>query len=98
MTPAVVVMHFDERGELSVHIADPDGAAVVLTVDDRCPGDRVYEHLHRDDPAEVMKLAPRPWGNSHDDRHERFAIQFHHAVNGLRLVPSPAPDTDRGEG
>ncbi|RZJ42845.1 MAG: hypothetical protein EON87_13650 [Brevundimonas sp.] len=87
---SVVVMHFDERGELTVHIADPDGHAVVLSVDDRCPGDRVYEHLSRDDPAEVLALAPRPWGNMHDDRHDQATARILRARDGLSVIEGGA--------
>lgn len=88
---AVVVMHYDENGWLDVKIADPDGKVVVLTVDDRVPHDRVYEHLTRDDPAEVLAVAPRPWGNKNDDRQKQTEIKMHRMMTGLKVV-------DGGEG
>ena len=83
---AVVVMHYDADGNLAVRVADPDGSVVVLTVDERTPGDLVYEHLLRDDPAEVLALAPRPWGNQDDDEQERLKVRLHHHQNGLKVV------------
>ncbi len=83
---AVVVMHYNENGWLDVKIADPHGSVVVLTVDDRAPQDRVYEHLIRDDPAEVMALAPRPWGNKDDERQKQTEIKLHRLEHGLRAV------------
>lgn len=83
---AVVVMHFDETGNLSVQIADPDGEVVVLTVDDRCPRDRVFEHTSRHDPAAVLALAPRPWGHKDDDMGRSVETRLHHAEHGLKVV------------
>jgi|GEM_PF-963651 hypothetical protein len=83
---AVVIMHYDENGWLEVKIADPDGSVVVLTVDDRVPHDRVYEHLLRVEPAEVLALAPRPWGNKDDERQKQTEIKIHRLEHGLRVV------------
>lgn len=83
---AIVVMHYDENGWLTVHTADPDGAVVVLTVDDRVPNDRVYEHLDRSEPADVLALAPRPWGNQNDDRHKATLTKLARLESGLSVV------------
>ncbi len=83
---AVVIMKYDAAGDLSVHIADPNGSVVVLTVDERTPDDLVYEHLHREEPADVLAHAPRPWGSSQDDFHQQAEVKFHHATHGLQVV------------
>jgi len=83
---AVVVMHYDETGWLDVKIADPDGQVVVLTVDDRVPADRVYEHTIREEPADVLAIAPRPWGNKDDERGQSLETRLHHLEHGLKVV------------
>lgn len=85
---ALVVMHFDASGDLSIHIADDAGAVVVLTVDDRCPDDRVYEHLLRERPEDVLAVAPRPWGHCEDDQHEQAKARVLRHMNGLTVVPT----------
>lgn len=87
---AMVVMKFDQNGDLSVHIADEFGSAVVLTVDERCPDDLVYEHLTREPPADVLALAPRPWGHTDDDKHEQAKTRVLRHVNGLSVVEGGA--------
>ncbi len=86
---AVVVSHWDENGHHTLHIADPDGSVAVVTVDERCPDDRVFEHTHRESPADVMALAPRPWGHAKDDKHERAITRFLRHRDGLRVVREP---------
>lgn len=79
----LVIMHYDESGWLNVMI---DGDVTVLTVDDRVPHDRVYEHLCRDDRAAMEALAPPPWGNNQDDRHRATLTKLHRLQRGLRVV------------
>lgn len=85
-TKAVVVMHYDETGWLDVKIADPDGQVVVLTVDDRVPADRVYEHTIREDLTDVLAIAPMPWGHKDDERGQSLETRLHHLEHGLKVV------------
>lgn len=87
---AVVVMHYDESGWFTIHTADPDGAVVLLTVDDRVPHDRVYEHLDREPVADVLALAPRPWGNQNDDRHKATLTKLARMESGLTVIEGGA--------
>lgn len=88
---SMVVMRFDANGDLSVHTADEFGSCVVLTVDERCPDDLVYEHLGRQSPEEVLALAPRPWGHAGDDKHEQATVRIHRALNGLSVIEGDQP-------
>ncbi len=52
---AAVVLHIDEDGNLDLR-AFGDGSVLVLTIDERAPGDRVYEHTLREPPAALGEL------------------------------------------
>lgn len=89
---SVVVIRWDEAGEVSYHIADPDGAVAVVVVDERCPDDRCYEMLGRDDPEAVLALAPRPWGHQNDDKHAQAEARILFARDGLKVVGDSSPE------
>ena len=83
MVGPIVIMHYNESGWLDVLI---DGEVTVLTVDDRMPHDRVYEHLMRDDRSVMEALAPQPWGNKDDDRHKATLTKIARMENGLTVI------------
>lgn len=83
MSQPLVIMHYDSNGWLNVMI---DGDVTVLTVDDRVPHDRVFEHLIRDDRAAMDALAPQPWGNNQDDRHKATLTKLARLQTGLTVV------------
>lgn len=79
----LVVIHYDEAGEPSFHVA---GDAVRLfIVDERAPGDRVYEWLSRDDAGTVRDiLRDDPIGSKNDDRHEAIKHKILKGLDGKR--------------
>lgn len=83
---AMVVIRWAVNGDVDYHIADPDGRVAVVVVDERCPDDRCYELLHRDNPEAVSALAPMPWGHMQDDKHEQATVRVLRAKNGLSVV------------
>jgi hypothetical protein len=83
---AMVVIRFDEGGEISYHIADPDGSVAVVVVDERCPGDRCYEMTLREDALDVAALAPMPWGHSCDERHAQTVARVLGGPGNIKLV------------
>lgn len=93
---SVVVMRFEQNGELTVHIADPEGSCIVLTVDERCPDDLVYEHLTREPPADVLALAPHPWGYTEDDKHDQARARVLGGKGGLSVIEGGAVSTPKG--
>lgn len=83
----IVIMHYDERGWLDVRIA---GDVTVLTVDDRVPQDRVYEHTIREDRSELLTFAQGPWGNISDERTAQLRVKLHRLEHGLSVVGGDA--------
>ncbi|MEG8223858.1 hypothetical protein OSJ57_25150 [Sphingomonas sp. HH69] len=68
MSDATVIVRFDADGELTYHVF---GDARLYIVDERAPGDRVYEWLPRataDDIADIIPVG-EAIGNSKDERH-----------------------------
>lgn len=86
----IVVVRFDERGEQTFYVFGDDVRLII--VDDRCPHDRVYECLGRDDPAELKALLrDDPIGNINDDRHKAVENRVARALVGkphLEVVKS----------
>lgn len=65
----IVIVRFDEEGEQSYHVIGDDVRFFI--VDERAPGDRVYEWLPRESADEIKSiLGDDPIGSSNDDRHE----------------------------
>ncbi len=101
-TNAVVVIHYNERGEINYH-AIGDGLRLFI-VDDRASDDRVYEWLSRSEPEEFVELVPEGSviGNRHDARHEAVAGRVRAFRAGRRhleaVAPRPAADLDRDGG
>lgn len=80
---ATVIVHFDERGEQSYHVAGD--SVQFFIVDERAPGDRVYEWLRRDDWAAINAiLRDDPIGSSADERHEAIKHKILKRLDGKR--------------
>lgn len=58
MARPVVVLHYNESGELNVY---QEGHVQVLTIDERAPGDRVHAHVQADDSAVIEHLTMVEW-------------------------------------
>lgn len=87
MTEAIAVVHFDERGELNFfHTA----GVRMLIVDDRAPGDRVYEMSDASTPAEIARIVGGDEiGSKHDSRHAALSARVLEMTGGpprLRIV------------
>lgn len=83
----IVIMHYDENGWLDVRIA---GEVTVLTVDDRVPADRIYEHTIQESHDELLAFADGPWGNINDDRTAQLRVKLHRLEHGLTVVGGDA--------
>lgn len=85
-----VIVHYDEHGEISYLV---HGEHVRLyIVDERAPGDRVYEWLPRNSGEEIAALIPvgETIGNSADERHKVLCHRMEAAQKGERHL-SPVP-------
>lgn len=84
----VVIVRFDEGGELSFHVHGSD--VQLLIVDERCPVDRVYEWTPRDGADEIAAIVPvgETIGNSSDERHEVLAHRITQALTGKSHLES----------
>lgn len=81
MSDAIVVVHFDERGEINLLVHGEN--VRLLTVDDRAPNDRVYETLSRVERAEIDGLLGNDAvGSINDERHEAIARRLRAAWQG----------------
>ena len=81
MSDAIVVVHFDESGEINLLVHGEN--VRLLTVDDRTPNDRVYETLSRVERAEIdALLGTDVVGSMNDDRHEAIAHRLRAAWQG----------------
>lgn len=79
----VVIFRFAEDGEMTCHVAGED--VRVFMVDERCPGDRVYEWLSRSGADEIRAiLRDDPIGSSADERHEAIKHRILRAIDGKR--------------
>jgi hypothetical protein len=80
----VVIVRFDEDGELSYHVHGGD--VQLLIVDERAPSDRVYEWTPRDSADEIAAIVPvgETIGNSSDERHEILAHRITRALDGKK--------------
>lgn len=79
-----VIVRFDEHGEMTYLV---NGEHVRLyIVDERAPGDRVYEWLPRNSDDEIAAVVPvgETIGNSKDERHEVLAHRIRSAQAGVR--------------
>ncbi len=89
-----VIVRFDERGEIDYTVV---GDAVRLfIVDERTPGDRVYEWLPRATAKQFRAIIPagEEIGNSVDERHDAIAARINAAIEGrphLSIVEEPRP-------
>jgi hypothetical protein len=83
-------VHFDKDGEISYLV---NGESVRLyIVDERAPGDRVYEWLPRSTVAEIVAAIPvgEVIGNSMDERHPVLTHRIEAAMHGmahLEIIP-----------
>lgn len=82
MMKSAVVVHIDENGEFNYHVYGGDEVRLFI-VDERCPGDRVYEWLPREDPPALKAmLRDDPIGSSNDDRHEAIKHKILAGMDG----------------
>lgn len=85
---AVVIVHFDDDGQLSYHVAGDERVRLFI-VDERAPRDRVYEWTSRCGSDEIGSiLGSDPIGSSQDARHAALAARIN--GEGLRLVGGDA--------
>jgi len=76
----VVVVHFDEAGEISYHVT---GAVRLVIVDDRAPNDRVYEYTTRTPMANINALfRGEQIGSAHDERHAAVEARINAMFEG----------------
>lgn len=77
-----VVVHFSEDGEQSYYVYG-DASVRLFIVDDRCPNDRVYEWLPREEPTSLKDmLRDDQIGSSADARHEAVKNRILSAERG----------------
>jgi hypothetical protein len=92
-----VVLHFDADGEPTLRVWDPNGEVIVLWVDERCPGDRVYEITSREPDIGTFKdlVGSDPIGHANDGRLDDQAVQairaMHWRLSGGKLAAT-TPD------
>tara|TARA_Y100000114_G_scaffold153717_2_gene174268 strand:- start:29799 stop:30077 length:279 start_codon:yes stop_codon:yes gene_type:complete len=91
MSDATVIVRFDHDGELTYHVF---GDARLYIVDERCPGDRVYEWLERATADDIADLIPvgEVIGNRNDERHPVAAHRIRAALDGKRHLSVVDPD------
>lgn len=66
---AMVIVRYDETGHATFHVCGGENVRLFI-VDERAPGDRVYEWLSRCDGDEMREiLRDDPIGSSADERH-----------------------------
>lgn len=84
-----VVVCYDDDGELSFHVYGDESVRLFI-VDERAPGDRVYEWIRREDPSALKAMiGDSPIGSSADERHEAIKGVVEAALDGkkhLKLV------------
>lgn len=79
----MVVVHFDEQGEPTFHVCGDH--VRLMIIDERAPGDRVYEWLPRDDDDHMKQiLGDGPIGSSADDRHAAIANVIRRTMAGKK--------------
>lgn len=73
MAKNVVIVYYDESGEIDFHVFGK--SARLFIIDERAPNDRVYEWLPRSSKRLLKRLIPDdcPIGSSADERHEAIA-------------------------
>ena len=80
-TDNVVLIHIDETGDQNYYVAG-DSTRLII-VDERCPNDRVYECLGRDDPTEIERIiGDSPIGSSQDEQHPALERRIARALSG----------------
>ena len=89
---AIVIVHFDESGELSYHVCGGEAVRLYI-VDERAPNDRVYEWLERCDAADIREIIPEhsEIGSSRDKRHPAIVHRIKAIMEGrnhLRVINS----------
>lgn len=93
--PGTAIVHFDAEGEQSYWSTD---GVRLLTIDERAPGDRVYEmsgHITPDQLAAM--IGDDPIGNQHDERHAAIAAFVTAAEAGtphLRIIRNEEGNSD----
>lgn len=79
----IVIVQYDEDGDVSYHVAGDEIRFFI--VDERAPGDRVYEWLSRDDADAIAAiLRDDAIGSSADERHEAIKRKVLRALDGKR--------------
>lgn len=93
----IIAVVFDEDGDISYRVFGDERVRLFI-IDERTPGDRVYEWLSRDEPSGFRDLVPAGSviGSSNDDRHMAIEARIRAFVDGRRhlsAVPHvAAPD------
>ncbi len=94
-SPATAIVHIAADGEVDYQVTE---GTRLLVVDERAPGDRVYEVTSRITAADVITLiGADEVGSQHDDRHPVLAARVIAAQEGrshLRLVDDGEGRTD----
>lgn len=79
----LVIVHYDEDGQARFYCAGEE--VRLFIVDERAPGDRVYEWLSRDSADTIRGiLRDDPIGSSADERHEAIKHKVLKAIEGKR--------------
>lgn len=80
----VVIVRHMENGDIDYLVAGDDRVRVFI-VDERAPGDRVFEWTRRCDGSEVEKvLGDSPRGHSGDERHAALTHKIERAIEGRK--------------
>ena len=80
----MVIVRYDEHGEATYHVCGGDAVRLFI-VDERAPGDRVYEWLSRNDGDHMKQiLGDGPIGSSADDRHAAIANVIRRTMDGKK--------------
>ncbi|HET7884268.1 MAG TPA: hypothetical protein VFL55_25500 [Acetobacteraceae bacterium] len=77
----ICIVHITEDGDIDYLL---NGEAVLfLVVDERAPGDRVYQMTRQTPREEIASLiAGSPIGSRHDSRHVAIAHRIERALQG----------------
>lgn len=81
--PNLVIVTFDERGNIDFHACGSD--VRLLVIDERAPHDRIYEYLTRNTPREMAELirGDETIGSKEDARHPALRAAILALMNGV---------------